>query len=147
MSNSCPISFKQIDSNVSRLTSFFISSLVVAYLVYAEVFVLYLLAIDFSLRLFVDKKYSPFYLSSLFVKKRLNFKDKFVDSGAARLAAYFGLLFVLGLLVSHYVGMYSITLVIAAIFLSCSLLYVFLDFCIGCKIYFIIKKIFPSFMS
>ena len=147
MSYSCPMSFKQIDSNVSRLTSFIVSSMVIAYLVYDEVFILYIIAFDFIMRLFINKDRSLFFMIALGLKELFNIKDKFVDSGAKRLAAYFGLIFVLMLIVAHYVGIFSVTLAIAAVFLSCSLLDVFLNFCLGCKIYFIIKKFYPSFMS
>lgn len=147
MNYSCPMSFKQIDSNVSRLTSSFVAIFVILYLIYGFSIILYFLAFDFIMRLFITKDSSLFYMSALFIKERLSIKDKFVDSGSKRLAAYFGLIFVLMLLVAHYLDIYVLTLVIAAIFLTCSLLDVFFDFCLGCKIYFIIKKIYPNFMS
>jgi hypothetical protein len=141
------MSFKQIDSNVSRLTSFFVAASVILYLIYGYSFILYIVAFDFIMRLFITKDSSIFYMSALFIKETFNIKDKFVDSGSKRLAAYFGLIFVLMLLAAHYLDMYMLTLGIAVVFLSCSLLDVFLDFCLGCKIYFIIKKIYPNFMS
>ncbi|MBA3025074.1 MAG: DUF4395 domain-containing protein [Sulfurimonas sp.] len=147
MSYSCPMSFKQIDSNVSRLTSLFVSISVILYLIYGFSFILYIIAFDFIMRLFITKDSSIFYMSALFMKEIFNIKDKFVDSGAKRLAAYFGLIFVLILLVCHYLELQVLLLSVAAIFLTCSLLDVFLDFCLGCKIYYIIKKIYPNFMS
>jgi hypothetical protein len=147
MSYSCPMSFKQIDSNVSRLTSFIVASLVVLYLIYGSIFILYVVAFDFIVRLFITKDSSLFYISALFIKEIFNIKDKFVDSGSKRLAAYFGLIFVLMLLLAYYLDIYILTLSVAGIFLTCSLLDVFFDFCLGCKIYFIIKKIYPNFMS
>jgi hypothetical protein len=141
------MSFKQIDSNVSRLTSFFVALSVIAYLVYGFSFILYIVAFDFMMRLFITKDSSIFYMSALFMKEIFNIKDKFVDSGSKRLAAYFGLVFVSMLIFAHYLDNYILTLSIAGIFLACSLLDVFLDFCLGCKIYFIIKKIYPNFMS
>jgi hypothetical protein len=141
------MSFKQIDSNVSRLTSFIVASLVVLYLIYGSIFILYVVAFDFIVRLFITKDSSLFYISALFIKEIFNIKDKFVDSGSKRLAAYFGLIFVLMLLLAYYLDIYILTLSVAGIFLTCSLLDVFFDFCLGCKIYFIIKKIYPNFMS
>jgi len=147
MSYSCPMSFKQIDSNVSRLTSFLVASLVVLYLFYDVIFILYVVLFDFIIRLFIKKDSSPLHMIALGIKEIFGIKDKYVDSGAKRLAAYFGLLFVLMLLVAHYAGVYFVTIVIAAVFLSCSLMDVFLNFCVGCQIYHIIKKFYPSFMS
>ena len=147
MNYSCPMSFKQVDSNVSRLTSLLVASLVIAYLLYNDVYILYIVAIDFFMRLFVTKESSVLKMIAVGVKEFFSFNDKFVDSGAKRLAGYFGLIFVFMLIIAHYYASYSITLAIAAIFLSCSLLDVFLNFCLGCKIYHIIKKFYPSFMS
>ena len=147
MSYSCPMSFKQIDSNVSRLTSFLVASLVVLYLFYDVIFILYVVLFDFIIRLFIKKDSSPLHMIALGIKEIFGIKDKYVDSGAKRLAAYFGLLFVLMLLMAHYAGVYIVTVVIAAVFLSCSLMDVFLNFCVGCQIYHIIKKFYPSFMS
>ena len=147
MNYSCPMSFKKIDSNVSRLTSFLVASLVITYLFYGGVFILFIIAFDFIMRLFIKKDSSPLHLIALGVKEFFGLKDKLVDSGAKRLAAYFGLLFVLMLIVVDFIGVYSLTLGIAAVFLSCSLLDVFLNYCVGCQIYHIIKKFYPSFMS
>ena len=145
--NSCPMSFKQIDSNVSRLTSLLVASLIILYLFYSEVIILYIIALDFSIRLFIQKESSPLYRLAFATKELFNLKDKFIDSGSKRLAAYFGLLFTLLLIGSYYLDTWFATLIIAVVFLSCALLDVFFNFCIGCKIYYIIKKIYPSFMS
>ncbi|MDD2789116.1 MAG: DUF4395 domain-containing protein [Sulfurimonas sp.] len=147
MNYSCPMSFKQIDSNVARLTSFIVASLVITYLFYDAVFILYFIAFDFIMRLFITKDSSLFSMSALFIKDMFNIKEKYVDSGSKRLAAYFGLTFVLMLIGAHYFDNRLLTLGIAGVFLTCSLLDVFLDFCLGCKIYFIIKKIYPNFMA
>jgi hypothetical protein len=141
------MSFKQIDSHVSRLTSFFVAVSVILYLIFGYIFILYIVAFDFIMRLFITKDSSLFYMSALFFKEVFNIQDKFVDSGSKRLAAYFGLFFVVMLLFAHYFDVFILTLTIAGIFLACSLLDVFLDFCLGCKIYFIIKKIYPNFMN
>ena len=141
------MSFKQIDSNVSRLISFLVASLVITYLFYGDVFILYIVAFDFIVRLFINNNNSFLNMIAVGVKEFFNLNDKFVDSGAKRLAGYFGLIFVSMIIVAHYIDIYSITLVIAVVFLSCSLLDVFFNFCLGCKIYHIIKKFYPSFMS
>lgn len=147
MNYSCPMSFKQIDSNVSRITSFLVSSLVILYLFTAQVIILYILAFDFIMRLYIKKENSPLYLMALGFKNILKIKDKYIDSGAKRLATYFGFSFVLMLIASYYIDIYLITLTIAVVFLACSLLDVFINYCLGCKIYFIIRKIYPSFME
>lgn len=147
MSFSCPLSFVQIESNVSRISSFFVASLIAAYLISFNIFILYFVAADFIIRLFFNKNISPIYMLALFVKNTLKINDKFVDSGAKRLAAYFGLTFVILLIGTHFFHSSTSSFVIAGVFMFCSLLDALFNYCLGCKIYFIIKKIFPAFMS
>lgn len=147
MSNSCPLNFERVDSNVSRLNALFVASLVIVYLFTSHVFLLMFLALDFSIKLFVNKEYSAIYMVSSLIKSLFRFKDKFTDGGAKRLAGMFGLFFVLLLIITHFLNAWFTSLGIAAIFLTCSLLDVCFNYCIGCKVYFIIKRIYPSFMS
>ncbi|MBU0721126.1 DUF4395 domain-containing protein [bacterium] len=146
MSYSCPMTFEKVDSNISRLNSLFVSILVITYLITSNIFLLYFLVFDFSIRLFVQKKASPLYLTSQLITVSLKFAEKLTDAGAKRLAAYFGLLFVLLLLLTHLLNLWYLSLGVAVIFLSCSLLDVIFNYCLGCKIYFIVKKIYPKFM-
>jgi len=147
MSNTCPLNFKQVDSNVSRFSALVVASLVIIYLLTHDVYILFFLVVDFIMKLFLNKGCSPINMSAELSKGFFKVKDKMIDGGAKRLAGFFGFFFVLLLIVSHYLDMWVLSLGVAAVFLSCSLLDVFFDFCIGCKIYYIIKKIYPNFMS
>ncbi|OIP53107.1 MAG: hypothetical protein AUK54_09795 [Helicobacteraceae bacterium CG2_30_36_10] len=147
MSYTCPVNFIRVDNNISRINALFVSSLAIAYLLSSNIFILLFLAIDFSIKLFIDKKYAPLFILSKFVKNVLKLEVDYCDGGAKRLAAYFGLFFVLLLITTHFINEWAVSLAIAIIFISCALLDVFFNFCIGCKIYFIIKKIYPNFMS
>ena len=147
MSNSCPLNFERVDSNVSRLSSLFVASLVILYLFTSNIYILIFLVLDFTIKLFVNKELSPIAMLSHSIKSAFRMKDKFTDGGAKRLAGMFGLLFVFLLIVTHFLNAWIGSLVVAAIFLSCSLFDVFFNYCIGCKVYFIIKRIYPSFMS
>lgn len=147
MAYNCPLTFKKIESHISRLSSFLVSALIITYLATSNVYILYFIFIDFLVRLYMNKSYSLIFLLAKMMKNVLALKDSFCDGGAKRLAAYFGLLFVSLLIATHYLDQWLVSLGIAAIFLLCSLLDVLFDFCIGCKIYYLIKKIFPNFMS
>jgi hypothetical protein len=147
MAKACPISFKLVDGTLIRIGAFFVSSVVVAYLVTSQLFLLYLLAIDFYIRLYGHKPYSPIYQLSLVVKKTLNLKEDMTDAGAKRLAAQFGLLFSLILIVEAYLGLNLALYITASILLICAFLEALFDYCVGCKVYYIIKKVYPNFMS
>ncbi len=147
MSNSCPLNFEKVDSNISRLSALFVAFLVLLYLLSHNVFILIFLALDFIIKLFINKDFSPIYKLAHSLKLLFKFKDKFIDGGAKRLAGMFGLLFVVLLIATHFLNAWIASLIIATIFLVCSLLDLFFNYCIGCKVYFIIKKIYPNFMK
>ena len=147
MSYSCPLNFVQVDSNASRLSSLMVASLVIIYLTTSIEYILYFLILDFSLKLFVNKNYSLISIIAHSLRKLLKMQEKFTDGGAKRLAGIFGLIFVSMLLLTDFLGLSSLTYIVAGIFLSCSLLDVFINYCLGCQIYYIVKKLYPSFMS
>jgi hypothetical protein len=145
--NACPLNFKRVDESASRISALLVSSLVLFYLISANLYILLFLFVDFVLKLFLNIASSPVGMLSEFIKTSLHIKEKFVDGGAKRLAGFFGLFFVFLLIVTHIFHSLALSLGVALVFLSCSLLDAFFSYCIGCKIYFIIKKIFPSFMN
>ena len=147
MPYSCPLNFVQVDSNASRLSSLMVASLVIIYLTTSIEYILYFLILDFSLKLFVNKNYSLISMLAHTLRKSLKMPEKFTDGGAKRLAGIFGLIFVSMLLLTDFLGLSSLTYIVAGIFLSCSLLDVFINYCLGCQIYYIVKKLYPSFMS
>ena len=147
MSYACPISFEKIDSNVSRISSMLVASLVIAYLASSNIYILYYLAFDFYMKLFCQKKFSLISQLSQVTKTILRLKDRYSDGGSKRLAGYFGGVFILLLISSAHLNMYTFSIVVGVIFISCSLMDAFFNYCVGCKIYFIIKKVYPSFMS
>ncbi len=147
MENSCPLNFERVDSNVSRVSALFVASLVILYLFSTNIYILIFLALDFSVKLFINKEFSAIHMLSNSLKVIFRVKDNYTDGGAKRLAGMFGLLFVFLLIITHFLNTWFVSLIVAAIFLSCSLLDVFFNYCIGCKVYFIIKKIYPAFMS
>ena len=147
MSNTCPLNFVQVDSNVARFSALLVALLVIFYLLTHNVFVLFYLVADFTVKLFLTPKASPIWLLSMLLCRSFKITPKLVDGGAKRLAAFLGLFFVILLIVAHFVATPFVILVLAALFLFCSLLDLFFDYCIGCKIYFLIKKVYPDFMN
>ena len=147
MSYSCPLNFVQVDSNASRLSSLMVASLVIIYLTTSIEYILYFLILDFSLKLFVNKNYSLISILAHTLRRSLKMQEKFTDGGAKRLAGIFGLIFVSMLVITHFLNLDSLTYIVAGVFLSCSLLDVLINYCLGCQIYYIVKKLYPSFMS
>ena len=147
MSYSCPINFESVDSYVARFIALMVSILLVVYVITFNVFILYFLFFDFMVRLYCKKDYSPLFQISRFLKKVFRLKNEFTDGGAKRLAGYFAIFFILLLVAGYNLDLYVFSVIIAFIFFACALLEAFFSYCIGCKIYFLIKKVYPGFMN
>ncbi len=141
----CPISYKQIDGTIARINAFFITLSVVIFLYTSLSIVTYILTIDFFIRLYINKKFSPIFNLSKITKKILNVRTNLTEAAPKRLAAYFGLFFSIFISIESTLGLYETAYITSLILLFCSSLELFFNYCLGCKIYYIIKKIFPSF--
>ncbi|MCW8838220.1 MAG: DUF4395 domain-containing protein [Thiovulaceae bacterium] len=147
MAYSCPITFEKVDSGVSRISSFIVSIFVTYYIYSFNIYVLYFLFLDFYMRIFCQKYFSIIYISSKVIKRIFYLKDKLSDGGAKKLAGLFGIFFVALLIMLKHMDYREFSLIIGVVFIICSSLDAFLDYCVGCKVYFVIKKIYPNFMS
>ncbi|HQS65768.1 MAG TPA: DUF4395 domain-containing protein [Sulfuricurvum sp.] len=144
MSKGCPIIFRQVDSTISKISAIFVSTGVITYLITMQKFILIFLILDFMVRLSKYKRFSPIFRTSSFIKVFLNLPTHLEDAGAKRLAAIFGLIFTVGILVSGFLGLQYSVWIIAFIFLLCVALDVFLDYCIACVFYSFFKRMYPK---
>jgi len=147
MQQSCPINFKTYDNTISRISSLNIALLLVTYLYTLQIEVVLFVVVDLIFRVFVDKRLSPIYYLSLGIKRLLNLQTVIKDSASKRLATYFGLLFSSLIVLFHILHLQEALYLTAGVYILCLLLDSFFDFCLGCKIYYLIKKVYPSFME
>ncbi|MFC2074625.1 DUF4395 family protein, partial [Campylobacterota bacterium] len=63
------------------------------------------------------------------------------DAGAKRLAAYFALGFSWAVIVLHTFELFDLAKIVTIIFVACSLMELIFNYCVGCKIYFLYKKL------
>ncbi len=146
-SQSCPMSFQQIDATIARIGAFFVCCLVLSFFATNSIVLLYILAVDFYIRIYSNKSYSLIYQLSKFIKKIFKLETKLTDSAAKRLAAQFGLLFSLVLIVLAHLELTMALYPIAITLLACASLEFIFEYCIGCKVYYVIKKIYPNFST
>ncbi|MGD9970289.1 MAG: DUF4395 domain-containing protein [Sulfuricurvum sp.] len=147
MSQQCPLLFRQVDATVVRINTFFVTAGVVTYLVTHASAILVFLMADFALRLYGFKHLSPIQRISSIAQKALYLPVRMEDAGAKRLAAFFGLGFIAVLEVAHVAGLEVLGLVVAAIYLACAVPYLLFGYCVGCQVYYVIKKIYPKAFS
>ena len=145
MTQACPLIFRQIDATVVRIGSSFVILTIALFLMTSQVGLLYLLSADFLIRLYGDKAYSPVYVLSVMVKSLFKMRTKMEDAGAKRLAAQFGLLFLLLLITGHHLHLDLFLYMTAVLFLLCASMELLFGYCVGCKVYVVIKKITSGF--
>ena len=144
MSQSCPLAFRQIDGTIARLNALSVFVSLVLFLITESPFILLFLGVDFTIRLYGNKNYSPVFQLSQGIKKLVGFESEMVDAGAKRLAAHFGLFFVALSLAASLAGLIVMMQITVGVFLFCLSLELLFAYCIGCKIYFIYRKFVPE---
>ncbi len=147
MQQTCPLSFEQIDNTKARLISFETLLLLLLFYGTKSVFILLFIVIDLSMRLFGKSKFSPLFIVATFVQKTLKLQSRYKDSGAKELAGYFGLLFLALLSLFSLFHIQYALMIILIIYAFCLFLDALFDYCIGCQIYYIIKKFYPNFLE
>jgi hypothetical protein len=141
MSPACPLIYRQVDATVTRINAFSVSAMVILFLGTSQPLWLYLLGTDFLIRLYGPKSFSPIHRLSTAVKHLLGLPAKMTDAGAKRLAAHFAVLFIILLLISEYLGLRELELFFGIVFVACAVAELIFDYCVGCKIYYLIQKI------
>lgn len=144
MSLSCPLLFRQVDATVSKISTIIVIVFLGIYFLTQWVPVLFFLIIDLAIRLSGYKEHSPIYISAQCIQGILNLPSKMEDAGGKRLAAFFGLIFILGILISHFLEFYTLQIAIAGLFLICALPDILFNYCIACKIYTCTKRFYPK---
>lgn len=140
MAPACPITFRQIDGTVVRINSLSISLMLLAYFVSSQILFIYILGIDLIIRLFINKELSPINQISRLIKVMIRAKTINTDAGAKRLAAYFALGFSWAVILLHTFELFNIAKIVTIVFVTCSLTELIFNYCVGCKIYFLYKK-------
>jgi hypothetical protein len=144
MAQQCPLLFRQVDTTVIRINTLFVIAGVIAYLLSGIAAIVMLVIIDFLLRLYGYKHISPTQNVSLWIQRKFSLPVKMEDAGAKRLAAYFGVGFMGAIVVLHWLGIGWAVHAVTALYLACAFLDLFFGFCIACKIYYMVKKIYPQ---
>lgn len=144
MSQGCPLLFRQIDSTISKISAALVMIGVIIYLITMQKWIIIFIILDFILRLSRYKRFSPVFQFSKGVQQLFKLPVYLEDAGAKRLAAIFGLLFMIGIIVSDFIGCSLGIWIIANIFIICVLFDLVFDYCIACKVYSAVKKIYPK---
>ncbi len=140
MHASCPLLFRQIDGTVARINALPVSLLIVAYLATGQIWLLYIVAADFLIRIYLPKYFSPVFQISTLIKYLFHMQTVMADAGAKRVAAFMGLFMVVAMILLGHTGLVSISFAVGVLFMLCTMMEIFFSYCIGCHLYHIYKK-------
>ena len=130
----CPVSNVKIDSNVSRLSVFFISLLLALYILTGWwPFVAYA-AFDYGLRAFNYGKWSPLKRLSQRIATAFAWEPKMIDEAQKVFASRLGFGFTVATLILYPISVPT-SMIVCGILLLFSLLDSVANFCVGCLTY------------
>lgn len=140
----CPLAFRLIDATTSKISTALVLASLFTYLATMHVAILLFIAIDFIIRLSGKKKFSPLFICASAIQKLLHLPVKVEDAGGKRLAAFFGLGFTIGMIITHFGGWMVANTIIATIFAVCAIPEILFGYCIACKFYTLAKRVYPK---
>ena len=130
----CPVSFTQIDNNISRITVFFNMLLIALYLFTGSPLFMWLVAIDYGIRALWAPRYSPLRWAAIQVGNLARIPQQMIDAAQKIFAARVGFLFAIVSVLLFPVSATASTLVATVL-----LIFTFLDsvvgICFGCLVY------------
>lgn len=131
----CPVDFVPINEYKARITAFFVLTLMVVYLIAQLWVVLLLLAVDFLTRAANLGKYSVLGILSDAVIRLLKIKNKPVDRGPKRFAAWVGFVFLMGISILTALKLNFAANILIYVIIVFASLEAFVGFCAGCYVY------------
>ena len=131
----CPVSVNKIDENVARFNAAQVTLLIIAAILFQNLFISAFLLVDFILRGVELSKYSPIAILSKFIVKSLKIKSKPINAGPKIFAARIGIVFALAAVVLGVAGLSVASNVVLIVFGICAFLEAAFGFCVACQIY------------
>ena len=142
MGQYCPVSLKNIDSNIVRLVALQTAIIGIVFIITKMPILALILLYDFIVRGVKLSKLSLFAIIAKVATKVLKLKPKPTDEAPKRFALFIGLLMLIIINVLVFISQLDIATAITIILIVCASLEAFFDYCVGCKVYWIIKKVF-----
>ena len=130
----CPISKAKVNKAVARLTGAFVVLAVAAYAITDFLPIILFLAIDFYIRAYTDRQFSPLSYLACQIIKALKSKPVWIDKAPKVFAARVGLIFSVTVTLLHFASPIA-ALSVAGILGFFAFLESAFSFCVGCVVY------------
>jgi len=141
MSPSCPISQRRIDTNLVRVVSFQVLLFTLLFAVTHMNLFIFIVLFDFMVRIFRKDTYSLFAQTAKLVLKQWKVQPKYSDESPKRFALYLGFAVTVAIVLLSLSGFAKVAVGVALILMICAFLEVLFDFCIGCKLYYVLQLV------
>ncbi len=137
----CPIINERIDERLVRINSALVFSSLALFAITGINLILYFVLFDFTIRVVGGIKYSPICKLIRFSLNLGGFKPNLINAAPKKMAAKFGLLFSILIIVFNLLGYNIAMYIVLSIFITASFLEAIFNFCMICKIYPYMNKI------
>jgi len=141
MEKYCPIITETVDTKLIKMNALFVLVFLVLSLILQMPELIYIVSIDFMIRVFFGVKNSPVCKVIKSSLKIMNVKQYKVNAGPKKLASKFGLVFSLLILLFQLLNYPLIAISITVLFIILTSLEVFFSYCLVCTIYPYLNKI------
>lgn len=135
MEKYCPIISETVDSKLIRVNAFFILVTLIFYFLSPFSWAIYIVAIDFLIRVIFGMKYSPVCKTIRYALDIAKIEPYKVNAGPKRIASRFGLTFSMLIIIFQILNFELATEIVTVVFIVATGLEAFLNFCLVCKIY------------
>ena len=129
----CPISYSQVNKHLIKAYSSTVLVVLLATVLTGNHVGMYLITIDFLIRVFIGIKYSPLCNVLTQSLKITALKPLLVNAGAKQIAAQIGLLFCALICLTHWMELPILASGLTVMFGIAILLDLILDYCLACK--------------
>ena len=128
------------DENQMRIHAGLLVILMCAYLLSANVAILYVLVYDFLMRIYMAPQMSPIYLISTFLVKIIGAEQKPIDENAKEFALHVGLTLLFTALGAELLNQTTVALLLVGFLSVWKIAEATKEFCFACKFYELLKS-------
>nr|WP_320050017.1 DUF4395 domain-containing protein [uncultured Desulfuromonas sp.] len=144
MAQVCPISEQQVNGRACQLNALFTVICLVVFLFTPAKWILLPLAADLLIRAFLNPVFSPFNMASDALLRLWHATPKMTNAGPKLFAAKLAFVFVIIMLLSRLAGYEAVAMFFAACLAFFASLEAAFSFCVACKAYPLVRKVFGS---
>jgi hypothetical protein len=132
--DNCPVSLDQVNQYVVKIYSSIVLFTLIYTMFSGSYYGVYLLTLDFMIRVFLSIKYSPLCILITYSLKITQVPPKMIDSQRKKIAAYFGLFFSVLISLFSLVHLFVPAVIVAVMFSLAIAIDLIFDYCLACKI-------------